>query len=116
VEKLADLLREGINLMVVDPFPPSLRDPKGIHSLIWSEITEHAFELPADRQLTIVSYQAAPTKTAYVEPISVGSPLPSMPLFLSGDYYVDLPLENSYRDTWNVLPIELRRVIDGSHG
>jgi hypothetical protein len=116
VEKLADLLRDGINLMVVDPFPPSPRDPQGIHALIWSEITTHSFELPLDRQLTMAAYQAAPTKTAYVEPIAVGSSLPTMPLFLVGDYYVDLPLDNSYRETWNVLPIELKRIIETSAG
>ena len=111
VEKLAQLLREGINLLVIDPFPPSVRDPRGIHSLIWNEITDQPFELPTDRPLTIVSYQASPCKTAWVEPIAVGSPLPIMPLFLRNAFFINVPLETSYQQTWDVLPIELKRTI-----
>ena len=111
VEKLVQLLRQGINLLVIDPFPPSSRDPRGIHALIWNEITDQPFELPADRQLTIVSYQAAPSKTAWVEPTSVGATLPTMPLFLRNEIYVNLPLESSYQQTWDGLPIELKRTI-----
>jgi hypothetical protein len=62
--------------------------------------------------LTIVAYQAGPIKTAYVEPIAVGSPLPTMPLFLKGDLYVDLSLEKTYADTWNALPKELRKLVE----
>ena len=111
VEKLVQLLRQGINLLVIDPFPPSSRDPRGIHALIWNEITDQPFELPSDRQLTIVSYQAAPSKTAWVEPTSVGAMLPTMPLFLRNEIYVNLPLESSYQQTWDGLPIELKRMI-----
>jgi hypothetical protein len=112
VEKTAELLFEGINLLVVDPFPPGPRDPQGIHALIWSEITEHSFELPTGLPLTIVSYQTEPTKTAYVEPISVGAALPTMPLFLEGEFYVDLPLELTYQETWNALPLPLRQLVE----
>ena len=111
VEKLAQVLREGINLLVIDPFPPSVRDPSGVHALIWNEITDQPFELRTDHPLTIVSYQAAPSKTAWVEPIAVGDPLPIMPLFLRNEFYINLPLEASYQQTWDVLPIELKRSI-----
>jgi len=111
VEKLVQLLRQGINLLVIDPFPPSSRDPRGIHALIWNEITDQPFQLPTDRQLTIVSYQAAPSKTAWVEPTSVGTTLPAMPLFLRNENYVNLPLETSYQQTWDGLPMELKRTI-----
>ncbi|MEO8496597.1 MAG: DUF4058 family protein [Planctomycetota bacterium] len=112
VEKTAALLFEGINLLVIDPLPPGPRDPQGIHALIWSEITDHSFALPADRPLTIVSYQTEPTKTAYVEPISVGTALPTMPLFLEGEFYVDLPLEPTYQETWNALPAPLKQLVE----
>lgn len=112
VEKMAGLLFEGINLLVIDPLPPGPRDPQGIHALLWSEITEHSFELPADRRLTFVSYQTEPIKTAYVEPISVGAALPTMPLFLENEFYVDLPLELTYQETWNALPTPLRQLVE----
>src|SRR5207249_8800723 len=35
VRKAADLIWQGIHLLVVDLFPPSDRDPQGIHKAIW---------------------------------------------------------------------------------
>ena len=112
VDQLVGLLFEGINLLVIDPLPPTPRDPQGIHSLIWSEVTDQPFELPAEQPLTFVAYEAEPVKTAYVEPIAVGASIPTMPLFLKNDFYVDLPLEQTYSETWNVLPSELQRLVE----
>jgi hypothetical protein len=35
VSKASDLILQGINLLVIDLFPPSQRDPQGIHKGIW---------------------------------------------------------------------------------
>lgn len=114
VDKLVDLFYNGINLLVVDPFPPGPRDPNGIHALIWEQVNDEPFLLPPDRPLTCASYQASPTKTAWIEPISVGMELPVMPLFLKGQAYINLPLESSYQETWGFLPKELKRLVDDS--
>lgn len=114
VDKLVDLFYDGINLLVVDPFPPGPRDPNGIHALIWEQVNDEPFLLPPDRPLTCASYQASPTKTAWIEPISVGMELPVMPLFLKGQAYINLPLESSYQETWGSLPKELKRLVDDS--
>jgi len=111
VEKTVDLLYDNVNLLIIDPFPPGPRDPQGIHKAIWDEITDEPFELPADRNLTLVAYQASPIKTAYVEPFAVGAMIPDMPLFLQNDFYIYLPLEKTYMDTWNVLPQSLRDLV-----
>lgn len=111
VEKTVGLLYDDINLLVIDPFPPSVRDPQGIHKAIWDEITDEPFQLPADRKLTLAAYQSAPIKTAYVEPFAVGNPIPEMPLFLHNDFYINVPLEETYMDTWNVLPQLLRDLV-----
>jgi len=111
VEKTVNLLYDNINLLVIDPFPPGVRDPQGIHKAIWDEITDKPFELPDDRKLTLAAYQAAPIKTAYVEPFAVGKPIPDMPLFLQNDFYINVPLEATYVDTWNVLPQLLRDLV-----
>ena len=71
-----------------------------------------AFELPRDKPLTLASYQAEPIKTAYVETIAVGDRLPDMPLFLYGEFGIDVPLEETYQTTWNVLPIEIRQLLE----
>lgn len=111
VERKVNLLDDGINLLVIDPFPPSTRDPQGIHKAIWDEITDDPFALPEDRKLTLAAYQAAPIKTAYIEPFAVGQPIPDMPLFLHNNFYINVPLEQTYMDTWAVLPEMLRDLV-----
>ena len=46
VEKAADILNQGVNLLVVDLFPPTPRDPQGIHKAIWDEFGDEPFEAP----------------------------------------------------------------------
>ena len=36
--KSVDFIRNGINFVVVDLFPPTPRDPDGIHQAIWDEL------------------------------------------------------------------------------
>ena len=111
VEKADELLRKGINLLVVDLFPPSPRDPQGIHKAIWDEIREEPFELPPDKPLTVAAYCAGEPKTAYVEPVAVGDPLPGLPIFLDPGTYVPAPLETTYQATWAKCPDALREAV-----
>lgn len=108
VRKAGLLLRRGIHLMVVDLFPPSVRDPHGVHKPIWDQFKEEPFDLPAGEPLTLAAYSAGPEKVAYVENVAVGDPLADMPLFLSPDHYVPCPLEASYQVTWDVFPGALK--------
>jgi hypothetical protein len=108
---MAELLQEGISLLVVDFLPPSPRDPQGIHKAIWDAITDEPFELPADKRLTGVAYEAAVPITAYVEPLAVGDPLPSLPIFLERGIYVPAPLEESYQTAWSKCPAPVREFV-----
>jgi hypothetical protein len=110
-DKVTDLIARGVNLLVVDRFPPGPRDPQGIHKVIWDEFGEVPFELPPDKPLTLAAYQTQPERTAYVEPVAVGDPLPDMPLFLDYDFYVNVSLEATYQTTWNLLPKEVRALV-----
>ncbi len=114
VRKTEDLLDGGINLLVVDLFPPSPRDPQGIHKAIWDQVREEPFELPADKPLTVAAYSAGMPQTAYVEPVAVGDPLPSLPLFLTPGTYIPAPLETTYQATWAKCPDVLREVVQNS--
>jgi hypothetical protein len=111
VEKATELLRQNIHLLVIDLFPPSSRDPQGIHKAIWDEIQEEEFELPPDKPLTLVSYDAGPPRVAYIEPVAVGDVLPPMPLFLKPEFYVPAPLEETYQATWNLFPAPLKGLL-----
>lgn len=111
--KSAALLRKGVHLSVIDPFPPGRYDPHGIHRSIWDNVTlSSTFEQPSDLRLTLVSYEAGQVPTAYIEPFAVGQALPDLPLFLDEGIHVKVPLEETYLATWNVLPVELRRLVD----
>jgi Protein of unknown function (DUF4058) len=112
VEKSAGLIRQGIHLMVIDLFPPGKRDPQGTHKAIWDQFEEEDFELPADKPLTLASYDAGPDYVAYVEFVGVGDVLPDMPLFLKPEVYVPTPLEETYQAAWNVFPNPLKGLLD----
>jgi hypothetical protein len=112
VEKRTQFLKQGIHLLVIDLFPPSRRDPQGIHKAIWDEIREEPFELPADKPLTLVSYEATPILTAYIEPVAVGDTLLDMPLFLAGGLYVSVPLEKTYQATWAACPAPMKALLE----
>jgi len=115
VNKACELLEQRIHLLI-DPFPPSKRDPEGLHAAIWAEVTDEEFHLPGDKPLTLVSYQTGLITRAYIEPIAVGDPLPEMPLFLEPDFHVSVPLEATYMTAFQAMPIRWRRVLDPDVG
>lgn len=112
--KAARFLLDGIHLLIVDLFPPSRRDPQGIHKLIWDRIVDEPFALPADQPLTLAAYSAGEDIRAFVEPVAVGDRLPEMPIFLEEDHYVRCPLEATYQASWNVFPRALRGPLEGT--
>jgi hypothetical protein len=111
VEKTLDFLDRGIHILIVDLFPPSPRDPQGIHKTIWDEVREEPFELPPNKPLTLAAYCASVPKKAYVEPVAVGDPLQEMPVFLDSRTYILAPLESTYVATWETCPEPLRELI-----
>jgi Protein of unknown function (DUF4058) len=112
VEKAADILNQGVNLLVVDLFPPTPRDPQGIHKAIWDELGDQPFEAPPDKPLIVASYLGGDIPTAYVESLGVGDVLPSMPIFLSETRYIPAPLETTYQEAWAVFPAMLKELLE----
>jgi hypothetical protein len=110
--KSAAFILKGIHLQVIDPFPPGRYDPHGIHRSIWENVASTEFQPPPDKPLTVASYEAGSCPTAYVEPFAVNSALPDAPLFLTEEFYVNLPLEIMYQATWNVLPKQVRSQLE----
>jgi hypothetical protein len=112
VEKAVEALYRGYHLLIVDLFPPTSRDPQGIHGAIWQEISDDAFELPAGERLTLAAYSAGPVKRAWVEPTAVGRPLLDMPLFLEPEIYVNVPLEATYQAAYRGVARRWKQVLD----
>lgn len=112
VQKSADLIQQGVHLLAIDLFPPTKRDPQGIHKAIWDEFVDEEYQPPADKPLTAAAYDAGPPIVAYVEPIAVGDRLPSLPLFLQPEHYVPAPLEATYQQTWAAFPAAMRELLE----
>src|SRR5262245_8641145 len=114
VEKAVALLQAGVHLLIVDLFPPGRRDPQGIHRAIWDELIDNQFTLTEGKPLTLAAYAAGCWPEAFVEPTAVGASLPEMPLFLTPDVYVPVPLEATYQGAWEAVPSFWRDVLTGA--
>jgi Protein of unknown function (DUF4058) len=105
-------LDQGIHLLLIDLLPPSRRDPRGIHSALWERLTGEEYLPPEGKDRTLAAYSGGSVKTAYVEPIGAGQALSEMPLFLSEDRYVNVPLEESYEASYIGLPRIYRGLLE----
>jgi hypothetical protein len=112
IDKSIAFLKNGVNLLIVDLFPPSPRDPQGIHQAIWDGVEEEPYEFHADKPLTMAAYVTGEPKEALVEPIAVGDVMPDMPAYLDEDHYVPVPLEKTYMETWVTCPVDMRAVVE----
>jgi hypothetical protein len=112
VEKTIEFLRARIHVLIIDLFPPTPRDPFGIHKAIWDEIEVKLFSFPAGKDRILVAYEASGVWTAYVEPVGVGDALPDMPLFLAEGMHVKVPLEATYQSTWDASPDGIRVAVE----
>jgi hypothetical protein len=119
VEKTHEFLRAGVNVLLIDPFPPGPRDPHTLHKLIWDEYEDVPFELPADEPLLLAAYRAANASAgvsvrANIEPLRVGAAIPDMPAWIDCDGFVEVPLESAYRAAWDASPSDFRYLVE--HG
>ena len=67
---------------------------------------------PGYYALTLASYAAGERIEIYLEHVAVGAPLPEMPLFLSPDRYINVPLEPTYRDALRGVPAFWREILE----
>jgi hypothetical protein len=111
VEKVCELLEQGLHLLIIDLHTPTERDPSGMHGLIWEAISGQRYDPPAGKPLTLSAYEATAGVKAYIEPVAVGDELKDMPLFLLPHRYVLVPLERTYRTAFDALPRRWREVL-----
>ena len=93
VAKRQEFLDSGVNVLIVDPFPPP------------------------DKPLTLAAYVAGDISAdlgtvCYVEPVAVGDVLPDMPAYLDPDVYVPVPLEAAYLTAWATCPADMRTLVE----
>jgi hypothetical protein len=112
VDKTIEFLRQGIHVLIVDLFPPTPRDPLGLHKVIWDEIEDKDFAFPEGKDRILASYETGGVQAGYVEPVGLGDKLPDMPLFLANDLHIYVPLEPTYQATWDASPEDLRVAVE----
>jgi hypothetical protein len=112
VHKAAALLDQGVHLLIVDLFPPGKRDPEGLHAEIWQEVAGQEYTAPADKPLTLASYDVGDLLRAFVVYAAVGEALADMPLFLEPGQAVEVPLEGTYNAAFADIPRRWRRVLE----
>jgi hypothetical protein len=114
LDKAVTALDNGIHLLLVDVHPPGPRDPNGIHGAILNEIGSEDYALGSDRPLTAVAYSGGAVVEAFVAHFAVGEPIPQMPLFLTRENYIQVPLETAYLAAWEDVPAQYQEVLRGS--
>ncbi|MBY0233025.1 MAG: DUF4058 family protein [Gemmataceae bacterium] len=112
LDKALGSLRQGIHLLILDLHPPTPRDPNGVHGALWGALNGTVYNAPADRPLTLAAYSAGEVKRAYVEPCAVGSTLIDMPLFLTPEQYINVPLESTYMEAYRGVPRFYRDILE----
>lgn len=112
--KVAGVLRAGVHVLLVDLFPPGVHDPEGMHGAVaqWLDDKAESYDLPGDEPLTLASYKANARPTAYLEHLAIGGVLPPMPLFLTPERYVNVPLESTYQAAYAGVPQFWRKVLE----
>ncbi len=111
VTKVAQAMQQGIHVLVLDLFPPTNRDPNGIHKAIWDQFDREEFAFPLDQDRVFASYEADGVQTAHIETVGLGDTLPDMPLFIAPGAHVLVPLEETYLRAWDDTPAVVRRQI-----
>lgn len=117
VAKAVSALNKGVHLLLVDLFPPTAHDPQGLHGKVaaWLNSDGPPYDLPAAEPLTFACYSARPPEKAYLgflEHAAVGAAVPDMPIFLTPDRYVMVPLAETYAAAWNGMPEFWRKVLE----
>ncbi len=103
-------IARGIHLLIIDPFPPTRGDPLSLPRAIWDNFDDRSkFKPTARKNRVLASYDAGIPKSAYVEPFGVGDILKDMTLFLLPGEYINVPLEQTYTESWKVFPKAVRR-------
>ena len=109
--KAVAALDAGVHLLLIDAYPPGPRDPNGIHGVVLQEIGTAGYALGRERPLTAAAYMGGTPIEAFVVHFALGDPVPSMPLFLTRDNYVQVPLEATYMAAWDDVPPQYQKLL-----
>jgi hypothetical protein len=106
-------LELGIHVVLLDLFPPGKHDPDGMHGAVWDRFEPSEDNAPPDdRPFALASYTGGKPAKAYVSFVALGDTLPTVPVFLTPEQYVNLELEPGYTEAYTGMPEFWRNVIE----
>jgi hypothetical protein len=114
LRKTVGLLDRAIHVVLLDLHGHTKVVPRGFHVLIAEDLGHEASQPPADRPLAAVTYQVLETGglRAHFVPLRVGDPLPEMPVFLTPQDFIRLPLEATYNEAYRSVPWKFREELE----
>ncbi len=115
LDKAVAALNGGVHLLLIDIHPPGPRDPNGIHGALLNEIGTEEYTLSRDQPLTAVAYTSGVDLVdAFVNHFAIGERLPEMPLFLTREHFIRVPLEATYLAAWEDVPSQYQEILQRS--
>jgi hypothetical protein len=113
-EKLDGLADSGVHLLVIDLFGPTTRDPEGFPRAFWgSDGNGRIPAVSSDKPFSLSAFQTDRTLTGYFEILGVGDELVPMPLFLTSQRYIYVPLSETYAAAWEGVPAQWKKIVEG---
>ena len=109
LRRSAEMLQRSAGVTLVDVHRPNAHAPRGTADAVWKSVTGSATQLAGRSAATI--YEGYSLKL-FAEPLAIGGPLPSVPLFLGRDGFVSLPLAAGYALAWLSMPADEQEEIE----
>ncbi|MCA9084498.1 MAG: DUF4058 family protein [Planctomycetaceae bacterium] len=106
------LLDARINLLLVDLILPGNFDPEGLPRGLAVVEDSVVPAVTAEQPLSLFSLRADPPLHSYIGLCSHNQPLPDMPLFLTPERYINIPLEETYLAAWQGVPGPWKRQLE----
>ena len=119
LDRMDEILDAGCHLLLIDVLRPTPSAADGMHAAFWRRrFDDLPTETDIETPLCFASYRSmlaedGDLQEAFVTPLSVGAELPSMPVFLSPEKYVTVPLGETYDRAWEATPADIRAALQG---
>lgn len=111
-EEVHFLIERGIQILIIDLFPPGTFDPEGIARGLQIESESLVPRTTNDEPLSFISLRVSDHVSGFVEFGCVGKDVPTMPLFLNSERYVNVPLNDSYAEAWTSFPRPWQKLLE----
>lgn len=111
--KIIASIEQGIHVLLIDILPMTAHDPRGIHGVVWGIYHPRRPIVEVDGPLVIVSFLGRPgNPEAFIHSTAVGQALPDVPLFLTAQQPINIPLEATYQDAFNAMSPDDREYVE----